>query len=298
MTTRRLNRANISRQLTGWAFVSPLLLGIGIFSFYPLIRVLIMGFEYHNGFEGHWVGLENYRYLAEDGQFLGALKNTVVMGLLDLAFGLPLGLIVALLLHYAPFGASVFRSAVFAPHVISIVATAMAFTVVFHPSTSGPANQLLGLVGLEPSGWFADTSVTQLSVVLMGLWHGTGFIALIYLTGMQNVSSDLLEAARIDGANLWQEWRHVVVPLLRPITVFLVVMSVIGAFKRFGEVFVIGGEEGSPGGMLDTLMLYIYRLGFASFQFGLAAAASTVVFLLILLVTVLNLRLLSGWARD
>lgn len=282
-----------SKHVVGYLFLLPLLLGVAAFSLYPIGDAFRISLYHHNGVRGIWTGLGNYEFIMQDASFWRALNNTVVMGLMGLGIGLPLSFVVASLINSItlPRAGVVFKAIYFVPNVTSSVAASIVFLLLFYPTEKGIVNTLLGGFGLEPLGWMADPQYAKISVILMSTWHGIGYSVLIWLAGLQAISRDLYEAAEVDGARKLQQWLYITIPGMKPVIFFMVVMETIGAFKRFSEVFVIGGPDGNPGGTLFTLMLYVYRYGFYTYDFGKAAAASYVIFMIILLVTLLNFRL-------
>ncbi len=291
MTRIPLSRA-FRRDLTGYAFMAPMLLGIVAFTLYPLVTTVGLSFTNAGRVaDPQLVGAANYDYVLSDSTFWTAFNNTVYMGIGSILIGMPLSLIIATLIHNLPFAQGFFKALYFVPNVTSAVAAAIAFLYVFYPTPDGWVNGLIGMFGIEPQRWFADPALSRLSAILLGVWHGIGFDVLIWLAGLTAVPPELHEAAATDGAGVVRRFWHVTLPSLRPIIIFILVTSTIGAFKRFTDVFQIGGIDGAPAGTLSTLMLYVYRTGFGLFDFGRGSAASIVIFLMIMAVTALNLTL-------
>jgi len=288
--TRSLLVATAS-QLTGYLFVLPLVAALLAFSYYPMLEALRLSFTNSNGVSGTYVGLSNYKYVLSDPLFWSALYNTVYMGLLSVVFGVILSFIFATLVNSLPFGQAFFKAIYFAPNVTSIIATALVFLFLFYPTDHGLANVFLGWFGIGSLRWFADPRFARLGIVIMAIWHSIGYAMLIWLAGLQSVPRTLYEAADVDGAGKFQEWLYLTIPLLRPIFLFVVVVDTIGSFKRFADVYQIGGTDGQPGGALATLMIYIYRLAFNGFDFGTSTATAFIVFLIIAVCTLVNFRL-------
>lgn len=276
---------------TGYLFLAPMLLAMSLFTLYPLVETIRLSFTNSNGVSGSYVGLINYRYVLGDNVFWQALVNTVYMGLGTMIIGIPISLLIATLINCLPAGQSLFKALYFVPNITSAIAAAIAFMYVFYPTGEGWVNAFLSWFGIGPFRWFADPGLARFGVIIMSVWHGLGYLTLIWLAGLQTVSRELKEAAQVDGASALRRWWHVTLPALRPITTFIVTIEIINGFKRFADVYQIGGADGEPGGSLATVMVYIYRVGFNSFAFGQAAAASTVTFAIIIAVTFLNLRL-------
>ncbi|TBL74034.1 sugar ABC transporter permease [Paenibacillus thalictri] len=274
----------------------PLIVGVLAFSLYPIGEAFRISLYHHNGVRGIWTGLGNYDFILHDTSFWRALKNTVIMGLMSVGIGLPVSFIVASLINSLAFPRlSVLMKAVyFVPNVTSTIAASIVFLLLFYPTEKGIANTVMNLFGFAPLGWMADPHYAQISVILMDTWHGVGYSVLIWLAGLQSISRDLYEAAEVDGASKLKQWLYITIPGMKPVIFFMVVMGTIGAFKRFSEVFVIGGPDGNPGGSLFTLMLYVYRYGFYTYEFGKAAAASYIIFIIIFAVTLINFKMFQN----
>nr|WP_019424221.1 sugar ABC transporter permease [Paenibacillus sp. OSY-SE] len=276
----------------GFLFATPMLLGIISFSIYPIAAALFMSFQQTNGIMGHWVGLHNYSIVLSDSVFWRSLYNTMFMGVLSVVSGIVVSFVLASLINSLPwtFGRNFFKSVYFLPNVVSAVATSILFSFLFYPGEEGLLNFLLGQIGLGPVGWFTDPTFSRFSIVLMSMWGALGYNTIIFLAALQSVPRDLYEAAEVDGANGIRKWRYITIPYLRPVFLFMVVMGTIGGMKRFTDVWLIGGTAGNPDGTLLTSVLYIYRTAFIGHQMGLATAASYLLFIVILILTVLILR--------
>jgi len=278
---------------TGYMFVAPLVIGVLIFAIYPMVAALLMSFQRTNGLSGTWVGLDNYIRVLLDSTFWDSLLNTLYMGFLSVVLGIWLSFILASLINGLPWTSwkNLFKSVYFLPNVVSAVATSILFSFLFYPDEKGLLNFLLGLFGADPIGWFTNPSFAQNSIVLMSLWGALGYNTIIFLAALQSVPRDLYEAAEVDGAGSLKKWWYITIPYLRPIFLFMIIMGTIGGMKRFTDVWLIGGTAGNPAGTLLTSVLYIYRNAFLASQMGIATAASYLLFLTILIMTVLMLKL-------
>lgn len=281
----------------GYAFSAPLIIGVFAFAVYPMLAALYMSFQQTSGSgTGElWVGWSNYRYVLEDSIFWQSLANTFYMGVLSILLGIGVSFILASLINSLTwnFGKNMFKGIYFLPNVVSAVATSLLFSFLFYPDHTGLLNYVLGWIGVEPIGWFTDARFSRFGIVLMSMWGALGYNTIIFLAGLQSVPRDLYEAAAVDGASGLRRWLHITIPYLRPIFFFMLIIGTIGGMKRFTDVWLIGGTAGNPNGSLMTAVLYIYRSAFLSSQMGLATAASYLLFLVILLLTVL-LFLLNG----
>lgn len=288
-----MNRFTVTakKNIMGYVFVMPALLAILLFVVYPVLDALRVSFYQHNGTIGDFVGLYNYKYILSDNLFLQAVSNTFFMAVFALIIGIPSSFIIATLLNSAPFGKNLFKGLVFTPNVTSMVAASLVFVFIFYPTAGGPINYFLSLFGVEPLNWLVSNRLSQLVIVLMATWHSMGYNSLIWLAGLQSISRELYEAAEVDGAGKLKQWIYITIPGVKPIFVFMMVWTTIVSMRRFTEVLTIGGEDGNPAGALMTLVLYIYKYGFATFDFGKASAATYFTFILILSMTIINFKL-------
>ncbi|UVI33000.1 carbohydrate ABC transporter permease [Paenibacillus spongiae] len=273
----------------GYGFSAPLLIGVLTFAIYPMLAALYMSFQQTSGSGSmaKWVGLSNYSYILNDPIFWKSLYNTVFMGVLSMLFGIGLSFITASLINSLKwnFGKNFFKGVYFLPNVVSAVATSLLFSFLFYPDQAGLLNYVIGWLGIEPVGWFTNSQFSRFSIVIMSMWGAVGYNTIIFLAGLQSVPRDLYEAAEVDGASGIRKWRHITIPYLRPIFVFMFIMGTIGGMKRFSDVWLIGGTAGNPDGSLMTSVLYIYRSAFLASQMGMATAASYLLFVIILILT-------------
>lgn len=283
-----------SKDLAGYVFSAPLVIGVLVFAIYPMVGALILSFQKSStSFGGDWVGLANYKSVFTDSIFWKSLYNTLYMGVLSVILGVSLSFILATLIYNVPWvrWRNFFKGVYFLPNVVSLVATSILFQFLFNSGSEGLLNYVLGLIGVESVGWFTNPSVSRFSIVLMTLWGMLGYNTIIFLAALTSVPRDLYEAAEVDGANWFKKWYYITIPYLKPIILFMVIMSTIGAMKRFTEVWLIGGTGGNPAGSLMTVVLYIYRNAFSASQMGIATAASYILFMFILILTVIMLYL-------
>lgn len=282
-----------SNEITGLLFTVPLLAGVLGFAVYPMVEALRLSFQQTNGVTGVWVGFGNYARVLQDDMFWRSFYNTLYMGVLSVILGISFSFILATLIHAIPQTRlkNLFKAVYFLPNVISAVATSILFSFLFHPGQEGLLNYALSFIGVEPVGWFTDPQYSRFSIVLMLLWGALGYNTIIFIAGLQGVPKDLYEAAEIDGAGPFKKWRYITIPTLRPIFVFMIVIGIINAMKQFTNVWLLGGTAGNPAGSLMTSVLYIYRNAFLSSQMGIATAASYLLFVFILLVTLIILTL-------
>jgi multiple sugar transport system permease protein len=239
-----------------------------------------------------WVGLGNYGSLLTDAGTRDVFGHTVlfIAGYLPLVYGG--GLALALLLNRTFPGRAFFRAAYFLPVVTSWVVVALVWQWLLNPS-NGLVNSVLGLLHLPQPGWWTDPAWALPSVVLASAWKDLGFVMVIMLAGLQAVPAELLEAARVDGANAWQRFWSITLPLLSPSTFFVVVISLINGFQVFDQVYVMTG--GGPAGASQVVVGQVYELTFRYGRAGEASALSWLLFAVVLLITAVQVRGQRRW---
>ncbi|MET1005156.1 MAG: sugar ABC transporter permease [Propionibacteriaceae bacterium] len=287
---RRRGRARrIGELLTGYAFLAPSLLLLGLFVFLPLAWAFSISLQQTNGFgDGVFVGLENYQRLLSDTLFWRAALNTALFTLVVVPVSMALGLGLAVLLNSVLPARGVLRSIIVLPMSISGVATALIGVLIFDQN-NGIANKLLTAVGLGGIPWQSSGPAAFASVVLVTLWWRIGFNMIIYLAGLQGVTPELYESARIDGANRWQQFRFLTWPMVGPSTFFLLIMNVIYSFQVFDIVFVL--TQGGPGNSTSVLVTYAYQNGFLIRDQGYAAAIGMFLLVVTLVFTIIQWRI-------
>ena len=278
-----------SDAISGWAMVSPSVLLIGLFGLLPVAWAFVLSFE-HNDLQtpGQWAGLDNYRQLLHDPVFADSVRHTVVYTVLFVPSTLVLSLLTAAALNRKVRGITFYRLAVFVPVVTSTVATGVIFTWLMDPDF-GLINAVLSKLGLPTFGFFASPSQALFSVVIMTVWGWVGFGALIFLAGLQGIPADLIEAAQIDGCSRAGAFWRIEVPLLRPVSAFLLVWLTINALQLFDEVYVT--TKGGPIHATTVVVYYLYIQAFQFFHAGYAAAIAVVLFVVIAAITLVQLRL-------
>jgi multiple sugar transport system permease protein len=275
---------------TGLLFASPWLLGLLIFGIYPICASLYYSLCRYNILKpAHFVGLENFRLLAHDRLFWKSLYNTLWLT----AIGLPIQLLCALgaavLLNARVKGQSIFRTCFYLPSLVPAVATAIVWLWIFNPEL-GILNAALRNLHIPTPGWMTDPNWSKPALVLVSIW-GMGGTMVIFLAGLQQVPASLYEAALVDGANRWQRFRHVTIPVLSPVIFFNLIMGIIASFQYFTHVYVMTaslvsgaqGARGVGGPEASTLVypLYLYQNAFLYFRMGYASAMAWILFLII-----------------
>jgi len=284
--------------------ISPFFVIFAVFMLGPVLFSLYLAFQKWDGLGPmHYVGLQNFRFLAKDSLFWQSLENTFAIWFLSTVPMLCLALVVAAMLNSAVRFAAFYRIAYFVPNVTSLVAIAIFFGSVFS-NRVGLINVVLGWLHIPAVTWMSGGFTIKLVISCLITWQWTGYNAIIYLAGMQAIPTELYEAARIDGAGPIQCMRRITLPQLRPIILFTVIMSAIGGMQTFTEPQVLFGsvdatnpDTGGPGHAGLTTVLYLYREAFDFDQFGYGAAIAWALFLVILLFTAINWRVLARSER-
>jgi cellobiose transport system permease protein len=273
-----------------YAYVTPFFAVFAAFGLFPLgYTAWISLHSYKLGSRMHWLGLDNYTWLFTNPAFYNALWKTFTIGVLSTVPQLLLALALAHLLNYRLRGRTFFRVAMIMPYATSVAAATLVFAQLFGRD-GGLFNWLLGLVGIDAVDWRNGDWTAQIAISVIVIWRWTGYNALIYLAGMQSISHDLYEAAALDGASRWQQFRHVTLPGLRPTILFTIVVSTIGASQLFGEPLIFGGGQanGGPVHQYQTLGLFLYQQGWQYGSLGRAAAVAWVTFVLIIGLVLVN----------
>ncbi|WP_329621354.1 sugar ABC transporter permease [Streptomyces sp. NBC_01255] len=291
-------KTSLGRQnLAGWLFSTPFLTLFAVFMAFPIIATLAMSFtdfglrNVTRPFEANFVGFENYAKLFGDEKFLTSLFNTAYFVVIGVPLTLLLGLAVAVLLNNGIDRArTFFRVGFYAPVVTTIVAVAVVWRFVLDPS-DGLVAGLLSEVGLTSPDFLGSETLAMPSMIAMAVWRNTGTVMVLLIAGLQAIPTEVREAARLDGAGGWREFRHITVPLLRPTLLYATVITTIGYLNVFEEPFVM--TQGGPSDSTLTVSLHMYREGFNFFHMGYASAMAYVLFVVIMAVTVLQLRLLK-----
>jgi len=278
-----------------YAFVSPFYLSFALFSLYPLIWALRLSFSSWRGFGPmKYVGLENYRIVLKDPYILQSLVNTLEFAYILLPTGIFLAITFAVILNNENLpGRGVFRTLYFLPYVTNSVIIAIVFTQLFD-DTFGWVNLALQGIGLPTVRWLRGSPWAAKSVVIMLThWGGIGYNILLFLGGLQSISPEIYEAARIDGASDWQMFWRVTLPLLRPIIFFLTIMATIGLMNMFNQPYML--TRGGPRGATETLMLRLYNLGIGGSRYGDASAFGFLIGTLVIAISLIQIRLQRRW---
>lgn len=273
------------------AAMVPCILSYLVFSGFPMVYAFYLSFQsWTVGESPEFLGFQNYlKALIADPLFYKALKNTFFYSFTIVALGTTVALLVALLVNHAGKLAGVFRTVYFIPVVTSLVAASVIWTWLYQPSF-GLFNQILHLIHGPKMMWLESPSQALPSVMIMMIWKNLGFTMVIFLAGLQGIPQTFYEAAMIDGANRWQLFRRITIPLLKPTMTFVLVIGVIGSLQAFTEMFVMA--QGGPLHATRTIVYHLYERAFEYFQLGYASATAIILFIIIMIFTYFQLRLL------
>lgn len=275
--------------IIGYSFILPNFLGFAIFILVPVIVSFILSFMKWDGFNPmEFVGLENFSRIFSDRVFKSSFKLTILYTIFTVILTLAASLLLAMALNVKLKGRNAFRAAIFFPYVASMVAVGAVWRQLFEKNF-GPINELLRALGIDnPPGWFASTDWAIWGVIIVSVWKFMGYYMIIYLAALQDIPAQLYEAATIDGANGWQRFRNITVPMLTPASFFVFIMLTINSFKIFDLIYIL--TEGGPGTSTTVLVKYIYDQSFMYWDYGKASAASMILFIIVAIVTVIQFR--------
>ena len=239
-----------------------------------------------------WVGLDNYRELLADQNFLLALQNTTLFAVFVVGISVVLGLALAVLLAGKLRFTAAYQAIYFLPVITPMVPMAIAWKWIFD-ARHGILNYCLSWFGIAPIGWLTSPEVAMWSIIIMSVWKVLGYNMVLLLVGLKNIPAAYYEAAAIDGAAGWRMFRRITLPLLKPILVFVIVISTINAYNVFTQVYVMTtGSQAAPGAPLRVLVFDIYQNGFQFFKMGYASAEAVVLTLIVLVLTLVQLRVI------
>lgn len=298
-TAKTTKKFGLSKEsLTGFAFIAPAVILLFVFLFVPFIMPLGYSFTNYNILKPDamkFVGLKNLIKLTKDTVFRKSIINTFVFVLLVVPLQVGLGLGLALLINRKLKGISVFRLAFFAPTVLSLVVVSILWTYIYNPN-NGLLNSLLGSVGIGPFKFLNDPKTAMLCIVILSAWQGCGFQMMIFLSGLQDIPVYLYEAAAVDGATPFQQFRSITLPGLKNITTFVSLSIVVSAFQLIIQPMMM--TAGGPQNATMTIVYEIYQTGFKYNQMGYGSAMALVFTVIVLVITLLQNKLNSKSNED
>lgn len=282
------------RKLWGYAFVAPQLIGLILFSLIPLVQAFLLSFQNWDGMGAKtWIGLENYIDAFGTADFAKSLLNTLKYTLYFVPADVILALLIAMGVKNVA-GKTFYRLFYFMPVVSGSVAVGVIWTWLLNEKT-GLINMLLKMAGLPGVPWLVDKTLVLMSIAMVSVWWNVGYNMVIFLAGLQGIPQTYYEAASIDGANKFQQFRHITVPMVSSTTFFVLITTIISSFQVFDQAFVM--TQGGPAKASYTFVYYIYESAFIKFKMGYASACAMVLFVIILLITMFQMWVSNKWVN-
>ncbi len=280
---------------TGLLFVLPWIVGLILFTAYPVIYSFYLSFTSYNIIQDpKWIGLENYQTMFNvDPLFWTAVKNSAYFAVISVPLRLLFAFLLALMLAIETRFMGAYRTIFYLPALVPPVAGTIIFMLLFDPR-AGLLNQFLGIFGVEPIAWLLDPQWSKPAIIILSLWT-LGADSLIFLAGLKDVPPDIMDAASVDGAGWWRRLLNITLPLITPVILFNLVMGIIGSFQIFAQALIIGGTNGDP---LDSTLMYmvlLYKNAFRYFAMGYASAMAVVLFVAVLALTLVIFRTSRYW---
>jgi multiple sugar transport system permease protein len=284
-----MQKLKISEGAVGYLFITPALLVLGTFFVLPILYSVFLSLQkvqLLGEVQYQFIGLRNFQRLIEDDRVWIALRNTVQYVAIVVPAQTILALTLAATLNAGIRGKNVWRILYFLPTVTSSAVLTLIFMWMYN--SNGLLNQFLSLLGLPTYNWLGDPAVALKGIMLMNIWSTAPFFMVIYLAALQDIPRSLYEAARIDGASAWDQFLNITLPLLKPVTFFVVAMGIIGTFQLFDQAYIFSGGSGGPNNATLTLVLLIYQAVFRDLQMGYAAAIAFLLAAAIIIVTLVQ----------
>ncbi|MCC6177489.1 MAG: sugar ABC transporter permease [Chloroflexi bacterium] len=290
-----LSRAQRSKYLFVLAGLTPIMAIYVVLRIWPIAQTFWMSFhDYRLVGARPFTGLDNYLFLMDDQNFWNALRNTTAFAVFTVLLSVILGLLVAVALSGKIRFRSWYEAIYFIPVITPMVPVSIAWKWIYDP-TYGLLNYFLGTLGIAPVGWLIYPTYALWAIVVMSVWKVVGYNMIIFLVGIRNIPQLYYEAAAIDGAGRFQQFWRITLPLLKPIILFVTVVSTINAYNVFTQVYVMTtGSQGAPGNAVRVLVFDIYENAFRYFKMGYASAEAVVLFLIILVLTLVQFRLIRS----
>ncbi|MCM3784978.1 sugar ABC transporter permease [Neobacillus mesonae] len=298
-TVPSVKRSSTTRHFSTWSnylFILPIILFMLVFVLFPIVYNITLSLQDVNVYnfkkEHSFVGLDNYIETFKDPVFFTALRNSLVFTVLSLVFQFGIGFAMALFFNRSFPGRNVMRSLMLLAWMLPVVITASVFQWMLN-GDYGVINFILQWLGIidQPHSWLSDNSTALLSTIVANIWIGIPFNMIILLTGLQGMPEQLYEAAKLDGASKWKQFRHITLPLMKPTILILVMLGIINTFKVFDLIFIM--TAGGPVNSSNVLPIYSYQMSFLKFEFSQGAAVSMIMFIILILLAMVYLRMTS-----
>ncbi|MFQ3566640.1 MAG: sugar ABC transporter permease [Aggregatilineales bacterium] len=288
---RRRLRIDWGQQITAYLFLLPALAVFAVFAWFPILNSVVMSFQNVNLVDASrstWVGFRNFERMFADPTFAASWINSFEFTVLSIIIGFFVPVVVAVLVNEMRLARGFFRVVYFLPSVIPPLIGLLVWRLIYSPNPGGLLNSLVVALGGAPQQWLQDPALVKPSILIIMTWGGFGGTMLIYLATLQDLPVELYEAAEIDGASIWQRARHIILPYLRPTMLVLLIIQVLGLVQIFIEPLVL--TQGGPGQATMTPVFTLYRKGFLNGDYGLAAAWSVLLMIVLGLISLVYLR--------
>ena len=292
-----MSRLTRQEALTGYLYLLPNFIGFLIFTAIPIVAGFVLSFSDYNGFRGEWVGVANYAKLFRDTRFVTSLQNNLVYSFTSVPLTILTALLLALALNRDMPLTGTFKTLYFFPKLTSMVAIGSVAMLLFMPQ-NGPVNKFLSFLGVAEENlpqWFFSTKTAMATIIIVVVWKQAGYYMILFMGGLKNIPPFLYEAARIDGANSWQLFRHVTWPMLSPTTFMVIILCFIESFQVFDIINVT--TEGGPGRATSVIVFRIYQEAFKNNKMGYASAQAYLLFLIILVITLIQWQGQKKWVN-
>jgi arabinosaccharide transport system permease protein len=290
-TPASLRQFAYNQKIAPYVFVAPFVVTFLIFFLYPIISTVIMSFQNILPNQVTFIGLSNYQNL-KDPIFFKALKLNSMYTLWTLLILIPVPMLLAVMLDSKRMKArNFFRSTLFIPALTSVVVAGTIFRLIFGELPGALLNQIIGLVGMKPIKWLRLADTSMITLLTLAVWRWTGVNILYFLAGLQNIPAELYESAEIDGANAWQRFRGIIIPMLKPVTIYVLTISIYGGMAMFTESYMLWSGNRSPNNIGTTIVGYLYRNGFEQNNMGYGSAIGIVLLLIVMIVNIIQLYL-------
>lgn len=272
-----------------WGMLLPNIIGFLMFMLIPMVATFVLSFTNYDMLTApKFVGVQNYITMAKDPIVRQVTLNTIIYTVLTVPIGMCISLFLAVMLDQKIGFRKFYRAAFFLPSITSMVVVAIVWQWIYNPDY-GLLNYFLSLFGIQGPKWLLDAKTALISLAIVGIWKSAGYNMIIFLSGLQGISTTYYEAAELDGASKWAQFRYITLPMLKPTTFFIFIMAVISSFQVFDQVMLM--TKGGPGRASSVLVHYLYQNAFQYFKLGYACAIAYLLFFIVMIITVFNMRM-------
>lgn len=296
----RLKSVAYSSKIAPYVFIAPFVIVFLVFFVYPIISSFVMSFQNVVPGQTEFIGWKNYKHLGNR-EFKKAVRNSLVYTAMTLATLLPIPMFLAVLLNSKKMVAKgFFRSVLFLPALVSVVVGGFTFRLIFGELPTSLLNTVTSKFGAEPIKWLGGPKqwTTYLALLVLAMWRWMGVNIIYYLSGLQNIPDELYESADIDGANNWQRFTKITMPLLKPTTIYILTISIYGGLAMFLESYMLFNGNNSPQGAGLTIIGFLYKLGWQQAKYGFASAVGVVLLLVTLTINLIQLKLTGFFDKE